>query len=199
MNSRTSTRRSVIIIAAALVISACSTGPKIFINEDPGANFNTYATYNYEEILSTDDRPGYRSILSQYLINAVDREMANRGYKKSNNPDLTVNFNLSTQEKIRSTSTRSTGGYYGYRGYGAYGGYDTTVTQYTEGTLNVDLIDNTREQRQLVWEAVAVGRMTDKARQNLEEAAKVVVGDMFSRFPHLAPGYVPPTPSAKEN
>lgn len=197
MRNTHSTLRTGLIAAAAALVGACSTGPKIFVNEDPGAAFNSYSTYNYEPILSTDDRPGYRSILSQYLINSVDREMANRGYKKAENPDLTVNFNLSTQEKIRSTSSPSGGGYYGYRGYGAYGGYNTTVTQYTEGTLNIDLIDNTVEQKQLVWEAVAVGRMTDKARQNMEEAASTVVAEMFSQFPHLAPGFVPPAPPAE--
>ena len=137
--------RVLLIAATAAFLGACSSGPKIFINEDPAGNFSSYKTYNYEEILSTDDRPGYRSILSQFLINATDREMAARGYTKSDDPDLTINFNLATQEKIRATSSPRAGGYYGYRGYGAYGGYDTTVTQYTECTFTVDLIDDTVE------------------------------------------------------
>jgi hypothetical protein len=184
--------RLFVFTVATTLLVACSTGPKIFINEDPGGKFDSYKTYNYEEILSTDDRPGYRSILSQYLINAVDKELAARGYTKSDTPDLTINFNLATQEKIRSTSSPRAGGYYGYRGYGAYGGYDTTVTQYTEGTFNVDMIDNTSAQKQLVWEGVAVGRMTDKARANLEEATNTLMAEIFSRYPYVAPGYVPP-------
>lgn len=38
-------------------------------------------------------------------------------------------------------------GYHGYRGdmYSAWGGYDTTVSEYTEGTLNVDVVDPARK------------------------------------------------------
>jgi hypothetical protein len=183
--------RWALAIAATAVLGACSTGPKIFINADPGADFANFRTYNYEKNLGTDAQAEYRSVLSQFMINAVDREMQARGYVKDDNPDLTVNFNLSQQEKIRATSSPSTGGYYGYRGYRAYGGYDTTVTQYTEGTLNVDIIDNTRAEKQLIWEGIAVGRMSDKARANLEEAVNTVVADIFARFPHVAPGFVP--------
>jgi hypothetical protein len=180
-----------LVIALTVFLGACSTGPKIFINADPGADFGSFRTYNYEQNLGTDQQAEYRSVLSQFMMNAVDREMQARGYIKDDNPDLTINFNLSQQEKIRATSSPSVGGYYGYRGYRAYGGYDTTVTQYTEGTLNIDIIDNTRTEKQLVWEGIAVGRMSDKARANLEEAVNTVVADIFARYPHLAPGFVP--------
>ena len=50
--------------------------------------------------------------------------------------------------------------------YGAWGGYgygtETHVSQYEEGTFNIDVVD--AKKQQLVWEAVAVGRITDKAR-----------------------------------
>ncbi len=86
------------------------------------------------------------------------------------------------------------GGYYGYRGgyYGAYGGYDTTVTQYTEGTLNIDLVDNTTDT--LVWEVVTVGKITDKVRENLKETVNEVVPELMAKYPYIAAGYVPPPP-----
>jgi hypothetical protein len=183
---------------AAIALAACSSGPKIFTNQSPTANFNTYKTYNYESALGTDESNGYRSILSDYLIAATDREMQARGYSKSDTPDMVLNFYVHTKEKIRTTSSPSMGmggGYYGYRDpyYGSYGGYETRTTQYTEGTLNVDIVDNQKDQ--LAWEGVAVGRVNDEVRKNLEAAANSAIGEVFAQFPHTAPGFVPPQPA----
>ena len=184
-----------VLAAAAALLGACSSGPKIFVNSVPNENINGFQTYNYEAQLGTDASEGVRSALSQYMINATDRELRKRGYTKADNPDMLVNFNLTTKEKIQARSS-SYGGYYGYRGYGGYGGYDTTVSQYTEGTLSVALIDNTAEKKSLVWEGVAEGRMSDKVRANLEEAINSVVTELFARYPYVAAGYVPPVETA---
>jgi len=182
-------------VVAAALIASCSSGPKIYVNEDPNGSFDQYKTYNYEGTLGTDEQKGYRSVFSNYLINAMDREMQSRGYVLAADPDLIVNFYVNTQEKIRTTQSPSMGGYYGYRGgaYGAYGGYDTTVTQYTEGTVNIDLVDNRKDV--LAWEGVIVGRITDKVRENLEEASNAVIAEAMEKYPYVAAGFVPPPPA----
>lgn len=182
---------------AALILAGCSSGPKIFANVSPVADFGTYKTYNFASVLGTDNREGYRSILSNYLIAAGDREMQARGYVKSDMPDLILNFYVHTKEKIRTTTSPSTsmGGYYGYRGarYGTYGGYETQTTQYTEGTVNIDIVDN--KKGQLAWEGIAVGRVSDDVMENLEEAANNVVVEIFSKFSYTAPGFVSQLPA----
>ncbi len=197
LSNRTTTRICLALTAvAALALAGCSSGPKVFTNVNPAADFGSYTTYNYESTLGTDERKGYRSILSNYLIAAADREMSARGYKQSSNPDLVINFYVATKEKIRTTSTPTTGGYYGYRApyYGVYGGYETQTTQYTEGTLHVDIVDSDTEE--LVWEGIAVGRVTDKVRNNLEAAVNNAVAEVFERFAYTAPGFVPAQPAA---
>ena len=187
---------STLIVAAvaATLLAACASSPKIFVNQDPNADFTKYKTYNYQPVLGTDERKGYRSILSNYMVAAVDREMQSRGYVLSDNPDLLINFYIHTEEKIRTTASPSMGGYYGYRGgyYGSYGGYDTTVTQYTEGTLNIDLVDNASAT--LVWEGVTVGKITDKVRENLEEAVNAAIPEIMAQYTQYASGFVPPQP-----
>ena len=183
-------------LATAILLTGCSSGPKIFVNENPAASFDQYATYNYEPQLGTDERAGYRSILSNYFISAIDREMQSRGYKRSDNPDLRINVYVHTKEKIRTTSTPTAGGYYGYRGYryGMYGGYETTTTQYTEGTVNIDLVDN--RSNELAWEGAAVGRINDSVRENLEASVNGVVVEVFTRYNYIASGFVPPVAEA---
>ena len=83
------------------------------------------------------------------------------------------------------------GGYYGYRRgrYGAWGGYghgtQTHVSNYTEGTVNVDMVD--RELKRMVWEGVAVGRVNDK-KTSEETRTNINAGiqEMFSGYPFRA-------------
>lgn len=179
-------------LLAALLLAGCASGPSIYVNTDPSASFANYRTFNFMTPLGTD-RPGYSSVLSEYLRAAATRELEARGYQKSDNPDLLVNFNVQTKEKIQS-STMPTGpaygGYYGYRSgyYGTWGGYETQVTQYTEGTLTVDIVDAAR--KQLAWDGTAIGRVREEARKNLQPAVDKVMAQIFEKFPSR----IPPAP-----
>lgn len=174
---------------AAMLLAGCASGPSIYVNADPAANFSGYRTYNFMNPLGTD-RPGYSSVLSEYLRTAASRELEARGYRKGDNPDLLVNFNVQTKEKVQTTSVPSGpayGGYYGYRSgyYGTWGGYETQVTQYTEGTLTVDVVDAAR--KQLAWDGTAVGRVREDARKNLQPAVDKVMAQIFAEFPSRLP------------
>jgi hypothetical protein len=184
-----------LFLASGLFLAACSSGPKIVVNQDPAADFTLYRTYAYVQPLSTD-RNGARSVLSAFLMNATSGQMDSRGLRQvDSNPDLLVDFVVATQEKIQSRSqpTTSVSMHRGRGGAGTWGGYSagmstTSVTQTTEGTLAIDLIDANRNQ--LIWEAAATGRVTDKVRENLEEVSNAAVADMFERFP-LPSGAIP--------
>ncbi len=184
------------LFMAALLLSACSSGPVIFSNESPAANFGAYRTFSFAENLGTDDRSGVRSLLSQYLAREIALEMTERGYEQvDQDADLTFDFALVTKEKLRSVPTANFGGYYygGYPFYGGYyGGYGDTyrITQYTEGTISVVMVDNAT--KGVVWEGGSVARMTDEVRDNLDLAARETVSEIFSRFPYFAAGKAPP-------
>jgi hypothetical protein len=177
-----------LVAAAAIILSACATGPKVYINQDPNTDLGGFKTYGFEPQLGTDRGDGTQSLLSQFFINAAKQEMELRGYTYNpDNPDLGLNFYVSTKEKIRSTSSPTMGatygGHYGYRGsaYGAYGGYETTVTQYTEGTVTIDLVNMSTDK--LVWEGTAIGRISSDVEENLEEAVGAVVLEIFAKYP----------------
>ena len=189
----TRTIKLFVILFLGYSIGGCASGPNIMSDHDPGAPFESYTTYNFMEGAGPDSST-YQSFFSTYVIEAVTIEMEKRGYTKSDNPDLLINFNANLQEKtkVRTTSAPPPmyGGYYGYRGghYGAWGGYgygtETHVSQYTEGTFNIDIIDN--KTHQLVWEAVGVGRMTEKKLDNLEQTVREGVPNYFSLYPFQA-------------
>jgi hypothetical protein len=122
-----------------------------------------------------------------------------RGYTLSDDPDLLVNFNAILREKtdVRTTPAPMYGGYYGYRGgfYDPWMGYgyaqETHVSQYTEGTFNIDLVD--ARKKKLVWEAVGTGRISQKLLDELEERVNIGVAKYFEKYPFTAGSNVPVT------
>ena len=174
------------------VLGGCASGPNIMSDYDHDAPFGSYMTYNFMEGAGPENS-SYQSFFSRYMIEAITIEMEKRGYTKSNNPDLLVNFNAVLQDKtdISTSPAPMTGGYYGYRrgyysGWGVGYGYatETQVSQYTEGTFNIDVVDNAK--RQLVWEAVGVGRVTEEKLENLRQRVMEGVPRFFAGYPFVA-------------
>jgi len=174
-------------------LAGCSSSGTLRSDYDHSADFGAYKTWNFFEDAGPD-YAGYESLFTQYMLEAITLEMDKRGYVMSDNPDLLVNFNAYVQDKTKVTQTSAPppmhGGYYGYRGgsYGAWGGYgygtQTHVSQYTEGTFNIDIVDAKKEQ--LVWEAVGVGRITDKVRNNLQQTVMEGVPNFYALYPFVA-------------
>ena len=192
MRLTTRTFRGVsVALVAALALAGCASSGKLRSDYDPGADFGSYRTYGF---IDHKDEQNYQSFFHQYMVEAITLEMEKRGYVKSDDPDLLVNFNGILQDKtqVRTTPapTPMYGGYYGYRTgyYGAWGAYpyaqETHVSQYTEGTFNIDLVDAKR--KQLVWEAVGIGRVSDSDLENLEERVKEGVPRFFEQYPFVA-------------
>ena len=175
---------------AVALASGCSSSSKLRSDYDPQADFGSYQTYNYIDSAGPESNQ-YESLFSQYMKTAIDIEMQKRGYTKSADPDLLVNFNARLQDKmdVRTTPAPSYG-YYGYRGgyYGGWGGYgyatETHVSEYTEGTFNIDLVDANK--KQLVWECVGIGRVSDKDLENLEARVMEGVPRFFDNYPFRA-------------
>jgi hypothetical protein len=179
-----------VIATSAFMIAACASGPRVYSSQKPEVDFSSYRTYGYVADLGTDDPGAPTSLLTQYLKAAVDREMTARGYQYvPDGGELLVNFYVETKEKLESRRVAPAGpqiglGYYYYRRglYVAWRSYpDDEVSQYTEGTLNIDLADASRHE--LVWEGVAIGRVTEEARRNVQAAIDTVVPQLFEKFP----------------
>ncbi len=188
--------RLMAVLFVFALVTGCSSN-KIRSDYDPTADFGQYRTYNFYTDAGPEDT-NYQSFFSRYMVAAISREMEARGYTKSNDPDLLVNFNAILQEKtdVRTSPAPSYGmGYYGYRGgfYDPWMGYgyatETHVSQYTEGTFNIDLVDAKR--KQLVWEAVGVGRVTQQALEELEERVNAGVAEFFKTYPFVAGSATP--------
>ncbi|MFT4789663.1 MAG: hypothetical protein ACI95X_002502 [Paraglaciecola sp.] len=166
------------------LISACQSLPQIHALYDQTADLNRYATFAFYPQLQPDGEE-YDKLSTRYIKAAIMTQMTNKGYRYSNNPDLWVNFNTYTKQKIQAFSDSGHHPYYDFRhDYGVWGGYphhETRIEQYTEGTLNIDVID--KSNKKLLWEGIAVGRLSKKMLDNLEVKINQAVALIFERFP----------------
>lgn len=177
-------------IVALALLAGCATGPRISSDVDPSADFSRYRTFAFYSPLAIESQ-GYTTLVSGRMKAAARAQMESRGYAyDEKSPDLWVNLNAYMQEKTDVVSTPEVDYdyYYSYRArrYVAvpYWRDRTDVYRYTEGTLNVDLVDV--RQNRLVWEGIAVGRVSRMKPE--ERAARIdsAIADVFARYPYRA-------------
>ena len=184
-------RRSVLAIAStvlsAALVAGCATtsGPKTRIDFDKAVDFSVYRTYGFPKETGTD-RGGYSTLVTSYFKNSIGTAMEARGYKYSaEHPDLLVNFYMNTRDRTETAPDVgfSPYGYYGYRSglYSPWPRYEDRTVTYQIGTINVDIVD--AEKKQLIWEGVSEGRVTDEIMANPKVTVNAVVTDLMRQYP----------------
>jgi hypothetical protein len=178
-----------------LLLAGCATGPQITSEADPEADFGSYRTFGFYAPLALE-KEGYATPTTDRIKAATRAQLESRGYVYTpEQPDLWVNLNAYMQKRTDVTSfpTVDYNYYYSYRArsYFAvpYWHDETHVRQYTEGTLNVDLVD--RRKNRLVWEGIAVGRIAKLKPE--ERAARIdsTLAEIFARYPYRAGSAAP--------
>jgi len=174
------------LLACTLIIASCSSGPRIITNSDPSADWSSHSTFGFFEPLGTD-RGTVRSLMSNTLIESTTREMQAAGFTLSeSDPDLLINFVVSTRETIQTRPSSSASMHHSRGRYNTWSGWSasastTEVVQRTEGTLGVDIVDRARNQ--LIWEGAATKRVTDSTRENQDQVLDDAIADIFAQFP----------------
>lgn len=184
---------STVVVTTALFLAGCASGPKINTDYDHTVDFSKFKTYGFFNPMGIENA-NYSSIYGSIFRDAISQQMESRGYIRSENPDLMINVSGRLNEKTQVTQTTDPymmGGYYGYRAgyYAPWGGYgfgsQTYVSTYTEGTVNIDLVD--RVEKRMVWEGVGVGRVKEnKSNEEVRANITASIQDMFSAYPFRA-------------
>ena len=176
-----------------MLLSACSSGLQIRSDIDPTADFSQYRTYNFFEPLGIEG--GYNSpIFGEHYRASISSELARRGYRVSDNPDLLINVTHRSDDHVRMrsfTTPYMTGHYYNRPGGAYYGsgvGVGVSVgrsaSMATEASVFIDFVDF--EQHQVVWQGVAVIKVNDKVSLQLRDAVFTSVNKVIELYPHTA-------------
>lgn len=172
-----------LLVLVASMLSACASAPQYLYNVDPAADVAKYRTYGFFDE-RRPEQAAYQSVAHRHLKAAISREMQARGYQPSDQPELLVNIHL--QRRSEGELTRTAADYYQYR-HGLYAwrdGVSTATQDYSDGTLNIDVIDFAAHR--LVWEGIAVGSISQRMYENLEGTIDAVTAKLFERFPRQA-------------
>src|SRR5690606_13311327 len=119
------------------------------------------------------------------LQRAVAAELDERGYRRSDEPGLEVNFSVATAPVAGAAETGPrVGGGFGVGGHssgvGVSLGYGFGGGGREERTVTVDLVDAQR--RQVVWQGVAVQRVRALDAGALEAELREAAALIFGRF-----------------
>ncbi len=183
--------RKLLFLTTVLVLTLthCASGPSITVNTAPGADISSFQTYNFMQPLGTDRSNGTRTPMSTWLMNSVSRELNSRGLRQSDSPDLLVDFFVTTEERmdVRTTSSSMHSVHSVHRSSWHRGccstwpTYQTTVRQYTQGTLLIDLIDPAANA--LIAEGAAQSRLRgdEVTREQIDDIVIQIMADMMPR------------------
>lgn len=163
-------RKTLIILASAFGLAApgvAVAGPTISTQAAPGVNFSSYKTYNWIE---ADVPPGGNPITYQQIMADIDSALASKGYSKVQaNGDLGLILTIGEQQK---TDVQTWGRW----------GLQTSVYQYTQGQLSLDVFD--LKTKQAVWHGQASETINpDKPNQSKVDAA---LAKFMTGFPATA-------------
>lgn len=196
--------RFVGIFLVCTLLAACANSPQIRTDFDPKADFSAYKSFAFVQPPATV-QAGYTSFLTERLKSSVTVQMQSRGYVlNEQSPDLLINFYTQTRQRtdyIAPPPMPWGPYYYGYRFgyYSDWAGYamPPEVIQYTEGILNIDLIDARR--KQLVWEGISTSVINDFQQATSEASVAAVVAAIFAKYPFMAGSNVQLKPAEMRN
>jgi hypothetical protein len=112
----------------------------------------------------------------------VDAQLTAKGWTQvdSGGDVAIVAIKTTKTERTLQTFYNGFGGGWGWRGFGGFGDSTTTVQDYKEGTLLIDMYD--AKTKQLIWRGSAEDTLSDKAAKNEKNLDKGVA-KMFKKFP----------------
>jgi len=161
------------------VLASCSS-VRVASDFDKNADFNQYKTYAFFK--SGIDKVEISDLDKRRILTSIDRELAAKGFTKSENPDILVNIFTKSRQQVDVTQFNAGWGYgwgWGWNPW-MWGGRNTTVSTSTEGTLYIDLVD--AKKKELVWQGEGVGVLTQNSKKK-EERIQEFVQKILATYP----------------
>ena len=150
--------------------------------DTPDLVLSAYKTYNYFKFkYSHYDSIPYNEKNYAYFIEQMDRNMASKGLKLDEDPNLIINVGVvvSQKEQTRVTDVRTDMNYVGQRNY-HWESEDQVVGVYDVGDMTIDFIDTKKDE--LVWQASIEGMLTKK-EEKMQVRIADAVNKIFENFP----------------
>ncbi len=145
---------------------------------DRTVDFSKYRTFSIEVATAWGNPIGEKHLVEELKAAFVAKGWA---LDTSGSPNLHILVHGATKEKkqLNTFYSGGYGGYYGW-GWGGVGSSSTTVSEYTEGTLVIDIFDAST--KALVWRGVAQDELKAKQSKREKQASKAI-SKLLKDFP----------------
>jgi hypothetical protein len=173
----------ILIILALLLVSSC-TSVRLGLDFDTGFDFSNLKNFAWHpEALSADNRNLSNPLIDARIRTAIEETLVSMGYEKVllDSADFLVAYHYSVERRLQTSTMNATFGYSSHMRGGTMG-FQTSVSEYDEGTLIIDIAE--AESKALVWRGSGsrrVGTSTnpDRVTKNINRA----VSEILAQFP----------------
>jgi hypothetical protein len=173
--------KTLVLAGVTLAVAGGAWAQDVKVDYDKDANFAAIKTFSIKLGTSWGNQIGEKRVMDEFT-----EALTAKGWKLvPEGGDALVVVHGAGETKRSLNTFYSGGGYggYGYRGWGARGGMGTattTETEYTVGTLVVDIFD--AKAKNLMWRGTAQDELSDKPEKNIKKLGKAS-DKMFKDFP----------------
>ena len=170
------------IAFVACLLAGCASGPLVETDRDPAVDLAHYRTYAWKQQPPIDS-----PLLKQRVVDAVDAELANKGWRQVAEVEAEVVLvgNVASREEASLDYFYDDGAWnsWNWRGYRVFGTQRAELRTFVLGTLVLDMFDTAS--RRAVWRGVAQGTVPESEARRTRDAMKAVHA-MFVDFPPSA-------------
>lgn len=166
-------------ILLLIVFASCSS-IKVYTDYDKNAEFSQYKTFAFYK--PGVDKAPISDLDKKRVLKSIETEMIAKGFTKSENPDILINFFTQSREQV-DVNTFNNGWGYGW-GFGwnpwMWGGNQTSVSRTTNGTLFIDVID--AKKKEMIWQGEGDGEIF-RNQKDKEERIREFVTKILAQYP----------------
>jgi hypothetical protein len=174
------------IITCLFILTSCASSSPAKVEFDRNSkvetiHYKTFAWLSKTKILSAP--VGINLITKVKIDDAIEIAFKNQGYQlisDSEKADFSISYSVGNRDKIKVNSYPVSY----QRGYNRWGGRtmgtQTSVRQYSEGRLAIDIFDV--KTHQPAWHGYATKRITSSDKENRDQIIKDTVNRIVAQF-----------------
>ncbi len=160
------------------ILTSCSS-VKVVSDYDTKVDFSTYKTFAFYK--KGIDKASVSDLDKKRIMRAIENELIEKGFTKSENPDLLISIFTKSREQVNVTDNNLGYGFgWGYNPW-FFGSTNLNINQYTEGTLFIDFID--KNKNELIWQGIGSGAMKLSNIDKKEERINDFVNKIILAYP----------------
>jgi hypothetical protein len=170
------------LVAAAVITAGCATTMNVSSYVERGTDFTQFRTYDWgpaDALPTGDPRLDDDPFFLDHFEGAVERTLANRGYRRAESgpPDLLIHYHAAITPRIDINRLDRE------RGYCYDGDCRVRTIESETGTLVIDIVDN--RTHKLIWRGWAQHGVVDilNNRDRMETRINEAVSRMLERLP----------------